>query len=566
LVSVRRNGRSIASALKSLPVLVSLRGYRRDWLRDDALAALTLLAIAVPSQLATSRLADMPPVTGLYAFVAGTIMFALLGRNPQMSIGADSTIAPLFAVGVAHLASTGSPHYIALVALLAVVTGVLVALVGVLRLGWIAEFLSTPIITGFLAGVAVIIIAHQLSDLLGVPAGSGSTVHRLTSLISHLQMINGWTLAIGIGVLVTIVAGLRIDRRAPGALIGVVGSTILVAVLGLRAHGVAVLGTIAHTTPRVGISGLSWASLGDVLPIAAVVALVIIAQTAATTRSAADQGGYDADVSRDFIGVGAGNILAGLTGAFPVDASPPSTAAVISAGGRTQLATLGAAALVAAILIPAAALLHDVPLAALAAVLIFIAIRIFHLHDFTAVFRFDRWEFALAAITTLTVALIGVEEGIGVAMALAVLDRTRLSARPHAHILGQIPGTTSWEPLDRDQQPTEIPGVLVMLFASPLYFANAGHFRAQIDAGVNRLPTRPRALVLDVVGMHDIDYTGTRALSSLLDELDRNHVTFALARPGRHLVENLGRSGLLQRIGSSQLYSSVGEAVASLGS
>ena len=165
---------------------MSLRGYRRAWLSADALAALALVAIAVPSQLATSRLAGMPPVTGLYAFVAGTVMFALLGSNPQMSVGADSTIAPLFAVGVAHLALTGSPRYVDLVGLVAVLVGVLVALVGILRLGWVAELLSDPIITGFLAGVAIIIIVSQLSDLLGLPPTSGSTVHRISEVISHL--------------------------------------------------------------------------------------------------------------------------------------------------------------------------------------------------------------------------------------------------------------------------------------------------------------------------------------------------------------------------------------------
>jgi sulfate permease, SulP family len=550
--------------LKSLPVLMSLRGYRRKWLRDDAVAALALLAIAVPSQLATSRLAGMPPVTGLYAFVAATVMFALLGRNPQMSVGADSTIAPLFAVGIAHFATSGSTHYVALVALVAITAGALVLLAGLLRLGWIADLLSAPIITGFFTGVAVVIVAHQLSDLLGLPSTGGSALHRFSAVFNHLGMVNGWTLGLGIGVLIVIALCVRFSPKAPGTLIGLIGATLAVAVIGLKGHGVAVLGTIAHTAPHVGIKDLTWSSLGDAFPIAAVVALVIISQTAATTRGAADQGEYPADVNGDFVGVGAGNVLAGLTGSFAVDASPPSTAAVIAAGGRSQLAPLGAAAIVAAILIPAAGILKDVPLAGLAAVLCFIAIRLVHVRDFVAVFRFDRWEFALAAITAVAVALIGVEQGIGVAVGLAVLDRTRLSAQPQAHVLGQLPGTTSWEPLDaaRPHQPTEVPGVLVVLFASPLYFANAAHFRAEINHALRRQPERPHLLVLDVVGMHDIDFTGIRALRGLLDELDRDGIAFALARAGRHLVENLGESDLLRRIGDARIYPSVGEAVA----
>ena len=184
------------------------------------MAGVTLLAIAVPEQLATARLAGMPPITGFYAFVAGTVLFALLGSNPQISVGADSTIAPLFAVGIAHLASTGSPAYIALVSLLAVVVGVLVVLVGLLRLGWIAEFLSAPIISGFLAGVAVIIIVHQLTDLFGLRPTSGSTVHRVIDVARHVGSTNGWTLGIGLAVFAVVLTAERINERVPGALVG----------------------------------------------------------------------------------------------------------------------------------------------------------------------------------------------------------------------------------------------------------------------------------------------------------------------------------------------------------
>ncbi len=555
--------RTPLAVLSSLPIFVSLRGYRRAWLGADGLAALALVAIVVPSQLATSRLAGMPPVTGLYAFVAGTVMFALLGSNPQMSVGADSTIAPLFAVGVAHLALTGSSRYVALVGLVAVLVGVLVALVGILRCGWIAELLSDPIITGFLAGVAIIIIVSQLSDLLGLPPASGSTLHRLSEVVRHLPETNGWTLAIGIAVFVVIAVARRVNRRLPGAFVGLIGSAVLVGVLDLQAHAVAVLGNVADTPPRFGLAELSWSSIGSVLPLAAVVALVVVIQSAATTRAAADQGGYDIDVSRDLLGVGAGNVLAGVAGSFPVDASPPSTAAVASAGGRTQLATLAAAAVVV-VLVPAAALLKDVPLATLAAVLIFVAIHLFHARELAAVFRFDAWEFSLAVITLLTVALIGVEQGIGVAVGLAILDRTRLSARPHTHIMARIPGGTSWEPLKSDREQIEVTGVLVVLYASPLYFANAANFRTQVDKALGHPSSRPHVFVLDVVGMHDIDFTGARALNDVLDELDRRHITFAMTRAGNHLRENLARSGLLKRIGPHHLYPSVDDAVRAL--
>jgi high affinity sulfate transporter 1 len=543
-------------------LLTSLHGYQRAWVSGDLVGGLMLLVIAVPEQLATSRLAGMPPITGFYAFVAGTVVFALLGSNPQMSVGADSTIAPLFASGVSALALTGSPHYVELVAILAVMIGLMVMLVSVLRLGWIAEFLSTPIVTGFLSGVAVIIIIHQLPDFLGLPSTTGSNAQRVGSVFTHLGEVNGWTLAIGVGVLVVVFASARIDRRIPGGLIGLVGSTALVAALGLQADGVAVLGKIQSGAPHIGLTGLSWSTLGSLAPLAAVVALVVVTQTAATTRAFAEQGGYDVDAGRDFFGVGAGSVLAGLVGSFPVDASPPRTGAVATAGGRTQAGALGAA-LVVVLLIPVANVLQDLPLATLAAILIYVALRLFKPGDLRAIARFDLFEFGLTSITLLAVVLIGVEQGIGVAVGLAILDRIRLSARPQLHELGRLPGTTSWAPLSAEPRATELPGVLVILYATPLWYANAVHFREEVAAALTRKPDT-KALVLDALGMSDVDFTGSRELSHVLDACARAHVVVGFARAGDHLRDILQRSGLSQRIGESHFYPSVNQAVTAL--
>jgi SulP family sulfate permease len=524
-----------------------------------------LLAIAVPEQLATARLAGMPPITGFYAFVAGTVVFALLGSNGRMSVGADSTIAPLFAVGIAHLATTGSPTYVALVGLLAVVVGVLVVLVGLLRLGWISEFLSAPIITGFLAGVAVIIVVHQLPDLFGLASTTGTTVHRVADVIRHLGATNGWTLAIGLAVFAVVVAASRIDRHIPGALIGLIGSTVVVAAAGLHARGVATLGTVAHAAPRVGLTHLSWSSLGHVLPVAAVVALVVVSQTAATTSAFAAPDGYDTNVGRDFIGVGAGSILSGLVGSFAVDASPARTAAVSSAGGKTQAAGIGAAVVMVA-LIPAAGLLTDVPLATLAAILIFVATRIFHARDLARIMRFSTWEFFLALVTLAVVAVVGVEQGIAVAVGLAILDRTWRSSRPETFVLGRIPDTTSWEDVENpNNNAALVPGVLVFFFGAPLYFANAGYFRLKVHQAMTAAAPTPRLLVLDAVAMGDIDFTGARAIGQMLDELDADHVTLAVARAVATTPEDLTRSGLLERIGRDHLFPTVDAAVVALG-
>jgi high affinity sulfate transporter 1 len=550
-------------AMSRPPVLTSLRGYQRSWAGADLMAGLTLLVIAVPEQLATSRLAGMPPITGFYAFVAGTVLFALLGSNPQMSVGADSTIAPLFAAGVSALALTGSARYIDLVGILAVMVGLIVMLVSILRLGWIAEFLSTPIVTGFMSGVAVIIIAHQLPDFFGLPPTGGSNQHRVGYVLTHLNEVNGWSLTIGAGVLAIMLVSARLDRRIPAALVGLVGSTALVAALDLTSHGVAVLGTVKTGAPHFGLTGLSWSTLGSLAPLAAVVALVVVTQTAATTRSFSERGGYDVDAGRDFLGVGAGSVLAGLVGSFPVNASPPRTSAVVTAGGRTQAGALGAAAVVI-LLIPFADVLKDVPLATLAAILIFVALRLFRVRDLIAIARFNLFEFGLAAVTLLTVVLVGVEQGIGVAVGLAILDRIRLSARPQLHVLGRLPGTTSWQRSALDPSAEQVPGIMVALFATPIWYANAVRFRDEVSEALAHAPGPVRVFVLDTIGMSDIDFTGTSAMSQVIDLCERDGIAFGIARSGVHLHDSLRRSGLAARIGEDHFFTSVNEAVTAL--
>ncbi|HEX4863284.1 MAG TPA: SulP family inorganic anion transporter [Acidimicrobiales bacterium] len=549
----------IAASLGRL-VLPSLRGFQRSWLRADAIAGITLLAIAVPEQLATARLAGVHPISGLYAFVAGTVAFALLGTNPQLSVGADSTIAPLFAVGVAHLAPLGSARYIELVAILAVMVGILVSIVGLARLGWIAEFLSRPIIAGFLSGVGLVVIIRQLPDLFGIPASTGSNLARLGSFFEHVSNLNGWATGIGLVVFLVIMGVDRLDRRIPAALFGMVASTVIVAGLDLRAHGVAVLGHVSHAVPHFGLVGVSWSAIGRLAPIAGVVALVVVSQSAVTTRAFAEQGGYSVDVNRDFVGIGAGSILAGISGSFPVNASPARTAVLAAASGRSQLAGLGAASTVI-LLVPATGLLKDVPLAALAGTLLYVASRLFRFQELIAIARFSLVELGLAIITLLTVTLVGVEQGIGVAVGLAILDRARVTARPKLHVLGRIVGTTSWTLVDGPDQTEQVEGVLVVLFAAPLWYANAAHFQAQFVRALANAGRPVRRVVLDAAGMSDIDYTGSKALAEVIDRVHNQHIEFFIARAGGHAQQSLDRSGLMNKIGVDYSFAAVDQAV-----
>ena len=553
--------------MPTFTIAPSLKGYRREWLGPDMVAAVTLLAIAVPEQLATSQLAGMPAITGIYAFIAGSLMFALLGTSPQISVGADSTIAPLFGAGLGVFAAVGSSRYVALAGILAVMVGVAVALVWLLRLGWLAELLSEPIITGFLAGVGVVIIVHQLPALLGVAGGGGSTLWRLKHVIDELHATCTWTIVIGLGVFVLVVIAHRISHRLPVALAALVAATLLVEILGLQHHGVAILGHVAHGAPHIGLHGLSLHVIGQLAPVAGIVALVVVTQSAATARafqpprtSPAQQ-----NIGRDLLAIGVGNALSGLAGAFPVNASPPRTAAAAEAGGRTQLAGL-AAALVMAALIPAAGLLYYVPVAGLAGILLFIATRIIHVGELRAIARFDRVELALALVTLTTVALWGVVQGIGVAVALAILDRARISARPHLHVLGRIPGTTSWVPLSIAEGAVPVPGVLVVLFATPLWFGNASHFREELQQALPRTSGgSPRAVVLDALGLTDVDYTGILAIREVLDELDADGIRFGIARASARVRAELVRAQLTPaKIPDSRFFLDVDAAVTAL--
>jgi MFS superfamily sulfate permease-like transporter len=324
-----------------------------------------------------------------------------------------------------------------------------------------------------------------------------------------------------------------------------------------------VLGTVKTGAPHLGLAGLSWSTLGSLATLAAVVALVVVTQTAATTRAFAERGGYDVDAGRDFLGVGAGSVMAGLVGSFPVNASPPRTGAVVTAGGRTQAGALGAAAVVI-LLIPFANLLKDVPLATLAAILIFVALRLFRVRDLIAIARFNIFEFALAAVTLFTVVLVGVEQGIGVAVGLAILDRIRLSARPQLHVLGRLPGTTSWQRSALDPSAEQVPGILVALFATPIWYANAVRFRDEVSDALAHAPGPVRVFVLDTIGMSDIDFTGTSAMSQVIDLCERDGIAFGIARSGVHLHDSLRRSGLAARIGEGHFFTSVNEAVTAL--
>lgn len=556
-----------------LPIFSSLTAYQMAWLVGDIIAGVTLVAIAIPEQMATAQLAGMPVQTGLYAFIAGGLAIAIFGSSRQMSVGADSTIAPIFAAGVAGLAAAGTAAYTGDIVLLALIVGAILVAVGLLRMGWIADLLSTPVTTGFLAGIGITIIVGQLPDIFGVPKGAveifpGSPTpgNPLSQVLWIVQQAPGWNwYAVAIaGVVLGIVVGCeKINPKIPGALIGLVLSLAAVQVFDLTAKNVAVLGALPAGLPPVALPAFSVDQLLALFPIALTVVLVCLMQTAATSRSFADLGGYDVNMNRDFVALGVGSAAASLVGSFPVDSSPPRTAVVAQSGGRSQIASLVAVGIVVIIVLFATAALADLPKATLGAILTYVGARIIRLRAIWSVWAFDRIEFALAVFTLFAVAFIGTEFGITIAILLAILERTRLSARPHDVVLGKVPGTTSWVPLrDARTGVAEVEGVRVIAFGAPLYFANASTFRDRMRA-VMESEDAPRAIVFDAEAVDDVDFTGAAAVRFIAAELERRGVAFAVARfradsmPEHVTPESLG-------IPPSAMFDTIDEAVASL--
>jgi len=514
-------------------------GLTRANFPGQFLAGVTLLAIAIPEQLATSQLAGVPAFTAMIAFITASLVFFFIGSNPIVSVGADSTIAPLFAVALLRLAPASSPEYLELVAVTAVVAGLIVMIIGLLKLGWLADFLSLPIVAGFMAGIGVIIIAHQLPRVLGVPSGGESFVSRLQWISHQFGHVSTWSIVIAVGTLVVMVVGERLNAKLPWALAGVLVATIITATGSLASHGVQQLGTVSAGLPTWRLHWLSGSEWGTVVTTAITLVIVILSQSAATCRTTADDLGIADNVSRDFVGIGLANVACGLVGAFPVNASPARTTVTKLAGGRTKLVLL-VAAIGALVLSPLAKFAHMIPLAALAGVLLFVGGRLIKVAQFHKIRAASRWEFALSLISALGVIFIGVEQGLAIAVGLAILDQTWRSARPRMVELGRRTGTTSWEP-EEEQGVERVDHILVVLFGEELFFANAGIFRREMHDQLAKLPETQHVIV-DAVAIADIDYTGMIALGQVVADLSEDQISFSFSRASDTVRERLKKS------------------------
>jgi MFS superfamily sulfate permease-like transporter len=547
------------------PVFRSLNAYHLGFLTHDLVAGLALAAIAIPEQMATARLGGFPPQIGFFAFLAGSLAFAVFGSNRFLSCGADSTITPIFAGGLALVAASGSPEYVALGVVLALMVGLVLVVGGIFRLGWIADLLSTPVTIGFLAGISVHILISQMPAILGLTSPNGSMLQRLAILAEHLDQTNLFSLFIGLGVLALIVVSERIDARIPGALIGLVGAAAAVVLMRLESRGVAVLGNVSVTLPTLAIPDITFGRWVRLVPLTLIIATVIMVQTAATTRSFVSDPNEPPDVDRDFVGVGVGSILSALIGAFPVNASPPRTAIVSETGGRSQLAGLVAAAIVLALLAFGASLLRHVPHAALGGVLLFVALRIVRVSQMISIYRQSFGEFLLVVSTTAAIIILPIEQGVGIGIALSLLHGIWSTTRARVTLFERVPDTSIWWPSNPHIPGEKEPNVIVAGFQAPLSFLNAYQFRRDIMGLLQASPQKARLMVLEATGIVEIDFTAAQILSDIIRACRSAGVDFAIARlESIRAQDAIERFGIDELLGTGHLFHSVEEAIRAL--
>lgn len=521
--------------------------------RGDVVAGVTVTAYLVPQVMAYAELAGLPAVTALWAAIAALGVYAVLGSSPQLSVGPESTTALLTGAALGSLASTGSDRA-ALAAALAIVVGVICFLAWLGRLAFLADLLSRPVLVGYMAGIAVIMVVSQLGRLTGAEIDAEGVFSRVWWLIEHPSAVHVPTLVLGLVTLVAMLAGSARWRRAPVALFGMLGATAAVALLDLESRGIEVIGEIPRGLTTPGLPDVSIDQVWPMLVPAAALALVGFSDNIIDARAFASRHGDHVDAHRELFALGAVNVGAGLFHGFPVSSSGSRTAICDAAGGRTRLAgavTMLATVLALLLLRP---LLAQFPSAALAAVVVYAAVQLVDLPEFRRIAAFRWSEAALALATTISVLVLGILEGVLVAVALSVLDVLRRVARPHDAVEGFVPGLAGMHDVDDYPTAQPEPGMVVYRFDSPLFFANAENFGARARAAIAASPTPVRWFVLNTEAIVGVDITAVDALEELRAELAGRGIVFALARLKQDLRDELAPSGLIDRIGEDRLF------------
>lgn len=545
------------------PGLAVLRGYRRSWLSGDLLAGVAVAAYLVPQVMAYAEIAGLPAASGLAAACGSLVVYAILGSSRQLSVGPESTTALMTAVAVAPLAAGDPARYGALAAGLAVVVGVICLLGRLARAGALADLLSRPVLVGYLAGVAVIMIVSQLGKVTGISVDGRSVAAELASFARGLDTVHGPTAVLAAALLVFLFVGARLAPRWPVPLVGMLLAAGAVAVFSLQDQGIAVVGSASTGLQAPAVPALGLDDWGALLLPAVGIAVVGYSDNMLTSRSFAARKGQNVDGNAELVALGAANVVSSFLRGFPVSSSGSRTAIGDAQGSRTQLHSLVAVVLVLAVLLFGQAVLASFPVAALGAVVVYAATRLVDVAEFRRIARFRRTELLLALVTTAAVLVFGVLYGVLAAVAASVVELLRRLARPHDAVLGFVPGVAGMHDLDDYPDARPVPGLVVYRYDAPLCFANAEDFRrSALGALDSNGPDPPRWFLLNAEANVELDSTAAAAMDALISELRRRGIEFALARVKQDLRDVLRTAGLLDRIGPDRVFMTLPTAIA----
>ncbi|MEU4191756.1 sulfate permease [Kribbella sp. NPDC026611] len=545
----------------SAPGIDVLRTYRRGWLRSDVVAGVTVAAYFVPQVMAYAQLAGLPAVAGLWVALGPLVLYFLLGSSRVMSLGPESTTALLTAAAIGPLAAGDAGRYAALAPVLALLVGAICVLGWLARLGFLADLLSKPVLVGYLAGIAVIMMTGQLGRLTGAPVHGDSPPAEVWSAI---RLIDEWRLApvvVALAALGLLLALARWTPRLPGPLIVVALAALVTWAAGLGDRGVALVGSVPSGLPVPHLPSLGGDDLKMLALPALGVALVGYTDTVLTGRAFASRGGGPVDPDRELLVLGLANVSAGFVRGFPISSSGSRTALASASGAKSQVYSLVAAAVIVATLLFAGPLLSTFPIPALGALVVFAAIRLIDVPEFRRVAGFRRSELVLALATTVGVIALDVLYGVLVAVALSVLDVLRRVARPHDGILGYVPGIAGMHDIDDYPEARPVPGLVVYRYDSPLFFANAEDFHRRALAAVDAASTPVRWLLLNTEANIEIDITALDTLDTLRQELEARGIVLALARVKQELRDDLQAAGFLDRLGPDRVFYTLPTAV-----
>lgn len=551
----------MASPLKLLQGLLPLT--RKGALRD-ALAGVSLAAMDIPQLLGYARIAGMPAVTGLYTALLPLIAFAFFGASRHLVVAADSATATIFSSRLSGMASLGSPEYIALAGTVALLTAALLLVARLLRLGFLADFLSRTALTGFLAGVGVQVALAMSGDLLGLTVDASTSMGKLLFVLGHLPQVHAPTAALALSLLLVLFAAKRWAPRLPIPLLVLVGCIAASALFDFAGRGIQVLGPVAGGLPSLTLPRLGWKDILELLPIAGACFVMIIAQSSAASRVYADRHHEHDDQNANILGLSAANAAAAFSGAFVVNGSPTQTAMAEHAGSRSQVAQLSFAVVVALVLLFLCQWLQYLPHCVLAAVVFAIAVGLVDVKTLRAMRLESPVEFRMALTTAATVLLVGVEQGILLAIALSMLHHVRHSYRPHSLML-EPAANGRWLPVDVQPGRETAPGLIVYRFGADLFYANDTFFASQVAQLVAQAPEGLRWFIVDAGAITSLDYSAARTLLDLYRNLSQQGVQLVFGRVNSYLRADMARHGIDKVVEARYLLPTLHEALAVAG-